>query len=278
MVKSTTVVVLDLDGTLMNSQKELSARNRDVIIEFQRQGGRVVLASGRPFYGIMPVAKELEMERYGGYVLAYNGGSIFECSTWSELYRNELPQEVIVPMYEAAKRHGAVLLAHENEWVVSEDIEDKYVAFEAYLNKMKLRQVDNFVEYFSRPIPKSLAVAEPQVVEALEVELKAKFEGVISIYRSEPFFLELVPLGIDKAHSLGVLLDKIGGRREDMIAFGDGFNDQSMIEFAGTGVAMSNAQEAVKQVADRVTLSNDEDGVAEYIEREFNLNIAKKDA
>ncbi len=261
-----TIVVLDLDGTLMNSEKELSPRNRDVIIEFQRQGGRVVLASGRPVYGIMPVARELEMESYGGYVLAYNGGSIFECSTWKELYSNTLPQEVIVPMYEAAKRHGAVLLAHEDEWVVSEDIEDKYVAFEAYLNKMKLRQVDSFVEYFSRPIPKSLAVAEPDVVEALEVELKATFEGVISIYRSEPFFLELVPLGIDKAHSLSVLLEITGARREDLVAFGDGFNDQTMIEFAGTGVAMSNAQEAVKQVADRVTLSNDEDGVAVYIE------------
>ena len=89
----------------------------------------------------------------------------------------------------------------------------------------------------------------------------------MGVYRSEPYFLELVPKGIDKAQSLAVLLQKTGYTREEMIAIGDGFNDKSMIEYAGLGVAMANAQEVVKQAADYVTLSNEEDGVADVVKK-----------
>ena len=89
----------------------------------------------------------------------------------------------------------------------------------------------------------------------------------MGVYRSEPYFLELVPKGIDKAQSLAVLLEKIGATKEEMIAVGDGFNDLSMIKFAGLGVAMANAQEVVRQSADYITLSNEEDGVAAVVEK-----------
>ena len=91
----------------------------------------------------------------------------------------------------------------------------------------------------------------------------------MNVFRSEPFFLELVPNGIDKARSLAVLLEKLGMGREEMVAVGDGFNDLSMIQFAGLGVAMANAQEVVKQHADFITLSNEEDGVAAVVDRFF---------
>ena len=89
----------------------------------------------------------------------------------------------------------------------------------------------------------------------------------INVFRSEPYFLELVPQGIDKALSLAVLLKKIGIAREEVIAMGDGYNDLSMIQFAGLGIAMGNAQEPVKKAANYITLSNEEDGVAEAIDK-----------
>ncbi len=88
----------------------------------------------------------------------------------------------------------------------------------------------------------------------------------MNVYRSEPFFVELVPLNVDKAQSLSRLAEIIGITSNDMIAFGDGFNDLSMIEYAGCGVAMKNAQQPVKDVAQFVTASNDDDGVALFIE------------
>ena len=87
------------------------------------------------------------------------------------------------------------------------------------------------------------------------------------VFRSEPYFLELVPKGIDKARSLSVLLEKLGMTKDEMIAVGDGFNDLSMIQYAGLGVAMANAQEVVKGNADFITLSNEEDGVAHVVEK-----------
>ena len=94
-------------------------------------------------------------------------------------------------------------------------------------------------------------------------------QDIISVYRSEPYFLELVPMGIDKARSLAVLLEKLGMTREEMVAVGDGYNDLSMIQYAGMGVAMANAQEPVRKAADYVTLSNEEDGVAAVVEKFF---------
>ena len=96
-----------------------------------------------------------------------------------------------------------------------------------------------------------------------------RLQRQISVYRSEPYFLELVPLGIDKARSLAVLLEKIGITREEMIAMGDGYNDLSMIKYAGLGIAMGNAQEPVKAAADYIAPSNDEDGVAIAVEQHF---------
>ena len=93
----------------------------------------------------------------------------------------------------------------------------------------------------------------------------------MGVFRSEPYFLELVPKGIDKALSLAGMLEKIGVSREEMIAIGDGFNDLSMIKYAGLGIAMANAQDVVKENADFITLSNEEDGVA-YAAEKFILS------
>ena len=107
----------------------------------------------------------------------------------------------------------------------------------------------------------------------LEKEMYEELKDKMGVYRSEPYFLELVPKGIDKAQSLSVLLEELGMSRDEMIAIGDGYNDLSMIKFAGLGVAMANAQDIVKENADYITLSNDEDGVAAVVEK-FILNKA----
>ena len=260
------IIVLDIDGTLTNSKKEISDRNREALIKLQERGVKVVLASGRPVYGIIPLAEQLELSKYGGYILAFNGAVIIECATDELIYSNTLPNELVRPLYEKSKAAGAVILSYNDDYILTENASDKYVAYEGMLNKMHIRQTDNFLENIKLPVVKCLAVADAEIAVKLENDLKAEYGDIMSIYRSEPFFLELVPNGIDKAESLAYLLKHINLKRDDMIAFGDGFNDLTMIEFAGCGVAMSNAQDIVKAKADAVTKSNDEDGVAYYIE------------
>lgn len=272
------LLVLDLDGTLTNSKKEISTRNLHTLLRLQEAGVRLVLASGRPTYGIAPLADQLQMERYGGFILSYNGGEITDWSSHEVLYRQMLPDDVLPTLYDAALRSGHPILTYRDHYILTEAPLDEYVRHEAFLNKMHVRRVVNFLEETPRPLPKCLIVGAPDKLMHTEAELSLLLQGQISVYRSEPFFLELVPLGIDKARSLAALLEHLQLTREQMVCMGDGYNDLSMIEFAGMGVAMANAQEPVRKAADLVTLSNDRDGVAEAVEQLFAPALKKQEA
>lgn len=263
------MLVLDLDGTLTNSKKEITARNRETLIRAQQAGVLLVLASGRPTYGIAPLADELQMDKFGGYILSYNGGEIIDWRTKEMLYANVLPNEVVPRLDECARRNEVALLTYDNEYIVTEHPDDEYVKKEAFLNKMAVRPAAEFLKEIHLPVPKCLIVADPEKLVSIEAELSVALQGQISVYRSEPYFLELVPQGIDKAQSLSVLLAKLGINREEMVAIGDGYNDLSMIKYAGMGIAMGNAQEPIKKSADYITLTNEEDGVAIAVEKFF---------
>ena len=260
-------IVLDLDGTLTNSEKEITAHTHRTILKAQHLGVRIILASGRPTFGITPLAKALELHHYNGYVLAFNGGKIINCQTQEVMYEKVLDASYIPYLYKQAVKNGVTIISYDDESIITEDPTDIYVQKEAFLNKMPVRQVDNFVEAINFAPSKCLIVGEPEKLVKLEKELKRHLDGALEVYRSEPYFLEIVPLHIDKAKSLSLLFEKIGTTKEEVIAIGDGFNDLSMIQLAGKGVAMANAQESVKACADYVTLSNEEDGVAHAIEK-----------
>lgn len=261
------LLVLDLDGTLTNRKKEITEHTRRTLIEVQERGVKIVLASGRPTYGIAPLADQLELKKYGGYILAYNGGEIIDWQTGAMMYENVLNPEVLPYLYKCATDHQFAIVTYDGKYVLTEYPEDEYVLKEAILNVMTPKKVDNFLEAIHFPIAKCLIVGEPTRLALLEKEMYEHLKDTMGVFRSEPYFLELVPKGIDKAQSLAVLLQEIGMTKDEMIAIGDGFNDLSMIQFAGLGVAMANAQEVVRQHADYITLSNEEDGVAAVAEK-----------
>lgn len=261
------LLVLDLDGTLTNSKKEITRHTKETLIKAQEAGLKVVLASGRPTYGVAPLANELELQKYEGYILAYNGGKIIDWKTRELMYEKQLDSDLLPYLYRCAKENDFAIVTYENEYVLTEKPDDEYVLKEALLNVMKIKKVDNFLEAVKHPITKCLIVGEPSRLALLEKEMYEKLKDRMGVFRSEPYFLELVPKGIDKAQSLSVLLEVIGMTKNEMIAIGDGFNDLSMIQYAGLGIAMENAQDVVKQAADFITLSNEEDGVAYAVEK-----------
>ena len=180
-----------------------------------------------------------------------------------------LPDDVLPILYQTATDNRQTILTYDNECILTENPNDPYVQKEAFLNKMQVRRVENFLQEIPLPLPKCLIVGEPEQLMKTEAELSLRLQRQISVYRSEPYFLELVPLGIDKARSIAVLSEKLGITREEVAAMGDGYNDLSMIKYAGLGIAMDNAQEPVKAAADYIAPSNDEDGVAIAVERYF---------
>ncbi|MGI5959775.1 MAG: Cof-type HAD-IIB family hydrolase [Massiliimalia sp.] len=263
------VLVLDIDGTLTNSQKEVTPKTRQALETVQKNGVTVVLASGRPFPGIEPIAKEIGLPEYGGYILSFNGGNISNARDGKVVYQKTLPTPVIPRLTQFAKEHGIGILSYDKEAIVTSDPENPYVQIESRINKMPVRKVEDLSAYLTYPTNKCLMVGDGELMGNLE-PVAAKLFPELNIYRSEPYFLECMPQSIDKAHSLEKLLDYLGYTKEQMVACGDGFNDLSMIEYAGLGVAMSNAQPVVKQAADYITGSNDHDGVAMVISRFFD--------
>ena len=96
------VLVLDLDGTLTNSNKEITPDTKDAIMKMQKMGHKVVLASGRPTPGVEPIAEELKLDKFGGYILSYNGGMIKECKSGEVVYQQTLPKEVVPKLFKMA--------------------------------------------------------------------------------------------------------------------------------------------------------------------------------
>ena len=186
------------------------------------------------------------------------------------MYKNLLDHAVLPYLYECAQKNQFAILTYDGEYVLTETPDDEYLIKEAKLNGMKIKKVDNFLAAVKHPIAKCLIVGDPDRLAILEKEMHEHLKDQMGVFRSEAYFLELVPKGIDKAQSLAVLLKEINMTKDEMIAIGDGFNDLSMIKFAGLGVAMANAQDVVKENADYITLSNEEDGVA-HVVRKFIL-------
>lgn len=261
------IIVLDLDGTLTNREKIITPKTKETLMKAQKQGKIVVLASGRPTYGVMPLAKELELETYGGYVLAFNGGTMIDCSTMETIFSRSIPVEANKKIISLAKEEGVNLLTYEKDFIITPDASDTYVNKEALINHMEVCQIDDFMNHVDFQVPKFLLLDDGDYLALVEPRVKAAMGKNFSIYRSEPYFLEVLPKGIDKAQSLERLLARLQVTKEEMIACGDGYNDLSMIQYAGLGVAMENAVLPIRSAADFITLSNDHDGVAHVVEQ-----------
>ena len=264
------IIALDLDGTLTNSEKNITPRTFDALMKAQREGVRLVLASGRPTFGIAALANQLQLADYGGYVLSYNGGRIIDWCEKTVIFSQVVDQKLVPILYDFAEKAQLPIVTYLPEAILASKNEGEYLAEEARINGMPIVVAQNFVEeamQIEGGSTKFLIPGEPELLIQLESEMKAALSAQMEVFRSAPFFLELPPKGIDKAQSLQRLLTHLGLERESLMAFGDGFNDLSMIQFAGQGVAMANAVEEVKSIADFVTTSNEEDGIAHALEQ-----------
>ena len=263
----TKALVLDIDGTLTNSEKKITPATAGSIRKIQERGYCVILASGRPLFGMRRYARELSLEKYGGYLLSYNGARVVEYPSESIVYQNALPRTLLPGLYDFARENGCGLATHSADTVISAFRPDVYVSLEARINGMPVREAGDFVNEVNFDIYKCFMTADGEEAAVLERKLQERYGEQASIYRSEPYFIEIVPKGVDKGDSLRRLSQAAGIDREDMVCCGDGYNDISMIRYAGVGVAMGNAQPEVKAAADYVAGSNDGDGLVEVIER-----------
>ena len=268
------LLVLDVDGTLLNNQKEISPRTLAALLKVQQMGVHIVLASGRPTNGVMPIAEKLELNHYGGYILSYNGGQIINVQTGELLFEKRIDPEWIPYFVQKAKKNDFAIFTYHKDFILTDKPDNKYVIQEANLNKMQVVGVDNFAEAVDfSPCKCMLASDDEEALVGLENHWKKRLDGVLDAFRSEPYFLEVVPQFIDKGNTLGVLMTKLSVLPEEVIAIGDGVCDVTMLQLAGVGIAMGNAEDSVKACVDKTTLTNEEEGVAVAVERAILAEI-----
>ena len=263
------LLVLDIDGTLTNSRKEVTPETKEAIVKLLKMGHACMLASGRPLHGMEWAAKELEFDKYGGYLLSFNGAKIVKFDTMETIYEKNVPKAYLAELYQFAVENSCGLISYEGNNIISGNGINEYIELEARINDLMIKEVNNFPEYFKEDVVKCLLCASPDRTSELERRLHASIGDRVSVYRSEAFYVEAMPFGVDKASSIAHMLPLIGIGKEDCVACGDSFNDVSMIKFAGVGVAMGNAKQAVKDAADVITGTNEENGLLPIIEKFF---------
>ena len=262
------LLVLDVDGTLLNDEREISKRTLAALLKVQQMGVRIVLASGRPTYGLMPLAKTLELGNYGGFVLSYNGCQIIKAQNGEILFERRINPEMLPYLEKKARKNGFAIFTYHDDTLITDSPDNEYIKNEALLNNLKIIKEDEFSTAIDFAPCKCMLVSEKKkAVIGLEQHWEKRLAGTLDAFRSEPYFLEVVPCGVNKANTLGALLEHLGVTREEVIAVGDGVCDVTMLQLAGMGVAMGHSQDSVKVCADYVTASNEEDGVALAVEK-----------
>ena len=262
------LLVLDVDGTLLNDEREISKRTLAALLKVQQMGVRIVLASGRPTYGLMPLAKTLELGNYGGFVLSYNGCQIIKAQNGEILFERRINPEMLPYLEKKARKNGFAIFTYHDDTLITDSPDNEYIKNEALLNNLKIIKEDEFSTAIDFAPCKCMLVSDKEkALIGLEQHWEKRLAGTLDAFRSEPYFLEVVPCGVNKANTLGALLEHLGVTREEVIAVGDGVCDVTMLQLAGMGVAMGHSQDSVKVCADYVTASNEEDGMALAVEK-----------
>lgn len=267
------VIIMDVDGTLTNSKKVVTPQTKEALLKAEEAGAVLILASGRPTSGLIDLAKELEMDKHHGLLVAYNGSTVVDCETMEVLFNQALSVEEGKAVLEHMKKFDRVRpMIDKGEYMYVNNVYDNWITwkgkpfdviqYESRGGKFKLCEVDDLAVFVDFPLNKILTTSDPEYLQEHYQEMMEPFKDSLSCMFTGDFYFEFTAQGIDKAKALDTVLIPMGYKREDMIAFGDGHNDASMVAYAGIGIAMENAVQDLKDIADEMTLSNDEDGIA----------------
>lgn len=267
------VIIMDVDGTLTNGQKVVTPQTKEALLKAEKAGAILILASGRPTSGLMDLARELEMDKHHGLLVAYNGSTVVDCETNEVLFNQALSVEEAKAVLEHMKKFDRVRpMIDKGEYMYVNNVYDNWITwkgkpfdviqYESRGGKFKLCEIDDLAEFVDFPLNKILTTSDPEYLQEHYQEMMAPFKDTLSCMFTGDFYFEFTAQGIDKAKALDTVLIPMGYKQEDMIAFGDGHNDASMVKYAGLGIAMENAVQDLKDIADEVTLSNEEDGIA----------------
>ena len=260
------LIALDIDGTLLNSEKKITNEVFNSIQEAKKSGAKVVLSTGRPLPGVTPLLDELNLNDDGDYVICFNGAVVQEVKSKKILSNIEMCHDDFVLM-----NNTHVHINTPTNLIIPEETPSKYTIHESTLNNIDIVSMNEEDINDDITFCKIMIIDEPEKLEEVIENIPKYLFDKYTIVRSAPFFLEFLNKNANKGTALEALCNTINIPLSKSIAVGDEENDQHMIKMAGLGVAMGNARDSIKEIANYVTCSNNEHGVAKVIDK-FILN------
>ncbi|MFK4785730.1 Cof-type HAD-IIB family hydrolase [Fusobacterium sp. MFO224] len=257
-------VALDMDGTLLTSNHHPSERTKKFLLELEKRGVTIIIATGRAYYSTLPIIKEIGLK--SGFVICYNGANVFNSEDNSLVFQNNLEEEYVKKMIEISRETNTHLNLYQDDILYCEDVNREEVIY--YSNKCSIKAHEKDFDTFENyNIPKNLFIAPyEKLIELEKLVLKRTNNNVHTTFSSR-IFLEVLNKNTNKGETLKWLLNNLNISLEETCAFGDAENDFEMLKVVKYGVAMGNAQEDFKKRLNYSTLNNDEDGIVEFLKK-----------
>lgn len=264
------LAAIDLDGTLLNSQHQLLEKNTRALRQAQAQGIQLVLATGRSVVSAVDMLEQMELE---GFILALNGTFIAQKTSegLKTLRSSQLEQSDVKKAFDLAQEEKITFIASNqlgSDRVVMDGPEElvqeflvKRADLRCFTAKEMQEKIDDARNYYLK-----LAFTNQNRKKLLSLKQRLEKAGLPTIF-SDTHYIEYVPQGVNKGTALQFLCEKLGISLSETLAIGDQENDIELLQMSGRGIAMGNAQEHVKAVADQVTATNDQAGVAKALLR-----------
>ena len=262
------LIAIDLDGTLLNEEKQISEENKKALAKAKAKGVKVVLCTGRPLAAMAHYLQELGLVDEGDYSITFNGGLVQKNDTGEIMEKKVMTVTDVHRLHDLAQQLSLPLDILSDNVVLQLPTAPEKQSLYNVLNKLLQFQPAELSEITDELVLNKAVIAYPQ--EELDPKIKeipTEFHENYEIIKTRSMLLEFMPKGVTKAYGISLLAKDLGLKQEEIMAIGDEENDLPMIEYAGLGVAMENAVPFVKEAANYVTSSNVEHGVAKVIEK-----------
>lgn len=256
------LIAMDLDGTLNNDAKIITEETREVLMQAQAQGVRLVLASARPSPGLYRERDALCMQNYQGILMSYNGGRIVDAATGEVMFETSMDMETARRVLRCLEKLPVTPILDDGVQFYVTDASGYKVDYECRNNGMVCSEVNNLADFLNFAPVKILMSVQPEQIQQVQAKIAALLPEELTVVQTAAFYLEVIPRCINKGQGIQDICRMLNLSTADVIAFGDSENDIPMLRAAGMGVAMENAKPDVKQAADMVTKSNNDDGIA----------------
>ena len=263
------LVAIDMDGTLLNSKKELLEETKQYFKDFHKKetDTLLVLCTGRPESGIRPYLKGLGYLEENHYIISQNGANIYESRTGKRVMDAFLDSAAIQKWIELGKKHGISVMGAGVDYYYCFDQEPtEWMEFDVKLVSGKLKRIPT-EESLNTDFYKILLMGDEEQLNEFETFIPEEWRDEFYVVRSQKYLVEVLTKGVNKAFGLEKLAQKLNIEPSEIAAVGDAANDIEMLEYAGLAIAMGNASEEVKSISDIVTDTNENNGVIKAIDK-----------